>query len=125
MTQEEKELLIKDLSSSLPYGVIVQYTAGDGETLLDCYLDAVSVMSQCVSIAELGSTHFVWREIGQVKPYLRPMSSMSEEEYAEYCKYVWCGYVQDTVDYLNSIHVDYRGLIGNGLALVAPEEMYK
>ena len=77
-------------------------------------------------------------EVEYVKPYLRPMSSMTEEEREEYidikkgecngCVLTGKG-DPDTefllVDWLNSHHFDYRGLIEKGLAIEAPEGLYK
>ena len=64
-----------------------------------------------------------------VKPYLRPMSSMDGAEVSEYLSIgAHCGYFYEPVeliDWLNSRHFDYRGLIEKGLALEAPEWMYK
>ena len=80
-----------------------------------------------------------------IKPYLRPLSSMTEEEFLEYhdIKYNKVTYrhnykrfdvgkfanvgiipIEDYLDWLNSHHFDYRGLIEKGLALEAPEGMY-
>jgi hypothetical protein len=59
------------------------------------------------------------------KPYLRPMSSMTEEEDEEYRKRNLYGFHWDFVDWCNSKHFDYRGLIKLGLALESPEVMYK
>lgn len=72
--------------------------------------------------------------------YLRPMSSMTEEEEKEYNQLCYNCQEQDSVDYniteldrtqliyvvdwLNAHHFDYRGLIEKGLALEAPEGMY-
>ena len=72
-------------------------------------------------------------------PYLRPMSSMTEEEkeklqslhdiisnenYGDgYSPSAWDA-ITEWEDYCNSRHLDYRGLIPMGLALVAPEGMY-
>ena len=59
---------------------------------------------------------------GECKPYLRPMSSMTEEEEKEYHD-ARSDYYDDlgTYDWLNAHHFDYRGLIEKGLALEAPE----
>lgn len=114
MTQEEKQLLLKDLCARLPYRVIVQDRNG-------------------THILTLGNTEFGTEYI---KPYLRPMSSMTEEEKAfldatKEIEYTQTGLTGDGIltlesyDYLNSIHVDYRGLIPMGLALEAPKGMYK
>ena len=91
----------------------------------------------------------IQQEKGFVRPYLRPMSSMTEEEEKELSKrYVYSiygnrihahyhseGYWDDDTElcsdgwddlfnWLNSHHFDYRGLIPIGLALKAPEDMY-
>ena len=65
----------------------------------------------------------------EIKPYLRPMSSMTHEEKLEYRKTQWvyqadyCApeYFDDleSYDWLNKNHFDYRGLIRKGLALDA------
>ena len=66
-----------------------------------------------------------YRNMEMVKPYLRPMSSMTDEE--QYmCRIKGgedlAGGVGNESDYLNSIHVDYRGLIEKGLAIEVTEE---
>lgn len=134
MTQEEKELLLKDLSGRLLYNVVVQYTAGDGSTTIDCHIDCISIRSQCVGIIDAPRKPFVWRNISSIKPYLRPMTSMTEEEDKEFWKIVdnygsdtdaFDGFeLGDDVDWLNAHHFDYRGLIEKGLALEAPAGMY-
>ncbi len=113
MTQEDKELLLKDLSARLPYGVMLRIAGHD------------------VNL----TTYNTWIYFGTtdeareyIKPYLRPMSSMTKEEWAEYdslseaCKE--SGYYDVIVDWLNSHHLDYRHLIEKGLALEAPKDMY-
>jgi hypothetical protein len=73
-----------------------------------------------------------------IKPYLRPMSSMTEEEEKEYKTISIWGEVRESkshytdicptiegYDWLNAHHFDYRGLIEKGLALEAPEGMYE
>lgn len=113
MNKKNKELLFKDLCARLPYGVIVKYKSREKEG---------NVKITCGNIgyvAELGNGW--WKEC---KPYLRPMSSMTEEEKKEY--EVTCdGYeTLETYDWLNAHHFDYRGIIFKGLALEAPEGMY-
>ena len=111
MTQEEKQLLLTDLCARLPYGVKIEKTYVDYPTTLH-EDDIVS-----------------WK-IGEIKikPHLRPMSSMTEEEKIEYV-IAWDSrqpYLPtEAMDWLNAHHFDYRGLIGKGLALEAPEGMYK
>ena len=116
MTQEDKQLLLKDISARLPYRVKIERTYVDYPTTLH-EEDIVS-----------------WK-IGEIeiKPYLRPMSSMTEEEEDEYMvarqKDIAEAYIhatpQNAIDWLNSHHFDYRGLIEKDLALEAPKDMYK
>lgn len=130
MTQEEKELLLRDLCARLPYrpkGVklnipfdpkditIVGYTGRFVETVDD----------------EI--------EVERVRLYLRPMSSMTDKERKDWYSYSRaqydCEFHPDptlslfeshlSVDWLVVHHFDYRGLIPRGLALEAPENMYK
>ena len=133
MTQEEKELLIKDLSSRLPYECMVSIAEGgfDGIKWADLTLNAYLFYQ----IMEEDAWEYI-------KPYLRPMSSMTEEEYdqlyidsrvindigvirlmTEYGKDFY--EIAQALYYLNSIHVDYNELIEKGQALEAKEGMYK
>lgn len=112
MTQEEKELLLRDICARLPYGV--KFQAEDSNVYT---LDAANYFALQV-------------EDVVFKPYLRPMSSMTEEESCEL--YTIRKSTQMTysiepkeLDWLNSHHFDYRGLIEKGLALEAKEGMYK
>lgn len=151
MTQEEKQVLIKDLCARQPYGVIVNFTLGDisfNERVSSVFVDECSVQV-CVKQGFLkcpldGDSEI---KLSQVKPYLRPMSSMTEEEEEEYdemfsnarrihCNCVYYDTVQeddipDFIDWLNEHYFDYRKtpdgktLIESGLALEAKEGMYK
>ncbi len=117
MTQEEKQLLLKDLCARLPYEVIVKYKSREKE-------GNVKITSGNIGyVAELGNGW--WKEC---KPYLRPMASMTEEEENEYrainCYEGLFPHNEDALDYVLSHHFDYRGLIEKGLALEAPEGMY-
>ena len=125
MTQEDKELLIKDLSGRLPYHPIVSvginYNSG-----LQWSDDRLTIWLLSQIEEEDG-----WEYI---KLYLRPMSSMTEEEKYQYEKTQW-EYQADycapeyfdgleSYDWLNAHHFDYRGLIEKDLALEAPEGIY-
>ena len=136
MTQEEKQLLIKDLCARLPYGVIcTDLRHGDSKIT---EIDIESDLVYCFDFDEYAEIeHYC-------KPYLRPMSSMTEEE-----KKVLNGFAFDmgnkwfdaasneerwlattennikSTDYLYSKYLDIHGLIEKGLALEAPEGMYK
>lgn len=104
MTQEDKELLLKDLCARLPYEIIL-----------------VSPNERTTYQTDGNTAAELLVEEGW-KPYLRPMSSMTEEEKKEYhgaCD----GYLDiyfdsvDSIDWLNEHHFDYRGLIPKGLAI--------
>ena len=113
MIPEDKQLLLKDLCSRLPYDVKFQ-----GEDSKIYTLDAANYFALQV-------------EDVIFKPYLRPMSSMTEEEEDELNSARMGNYGED-VDWLNAHHFDYRidpstgkTLIESGLAIKAPEDMYK
>jgi hypothetical protein len=118
MTQEDKDLLLVDLCARLPYGVFcnmgLDYPLPLQRLLVD-KLDGI-----LLDFYEDGKDYQVY--LGEVKPYLRPMSSMTEEEY----NFVYNGHNSFWVieDYCNKHHLDYRGLIPKGLAIEAPEGMY-
>ena len=123
MTQEEKQLLLKDLCGRLPYGVKVHIT---DEWFYD-KIEPYDRRLDCDVIKHIRENQYT------VKPYLRPMSSMTEEEKEEYrneCNKVLSMSFKvngpyPIVDWLNAHHFDHRGLIPMGLALEAPEDMYK
>lgn len=143
MTQEEKELVIKDICIRLPYGVIEQVNDGLKGTYdsrlvqvfcdrLSCSVSVYNPLKECICI-------------DSVKPYLRPMSSMTEEEKNEfaltvspqgsaiyYNEYIGIPsshltqeipykYLANVLDWLNAYHFDYRGLIPKGLAISTEE----
>ena len=114
MTKEEKELLIKDLCARLPYGVKLKIR--EWKTPVELTIIRRSVLSGNYIINEN-------YKLDDIKPYLRPMSSMTEEERTEYLNA--CGNEMDNafsspryggIDYLKANHFDYRGLIPKGLA---------
>ena len=111
MTQEEKQLLFIDLCARLPYGVIVK--ENDGVNEKDNKLLDIDMFDGCINYDYI---------IEDIKPYLRPMSSMTEEEIKELGD---CVTIYDQVDIMLSHHLDCRGLIEKGLALEAPEGMYE
>ena len=128
MTQEDKELLLKDLCARLPYGLKVK---------CEKYPFPVTILYAGdideVKFKETGGIE----HIDLIKPYLRPMLSMTEEEKEEYTSYCFeqpflqkdktpnLGSVPMCIDWLNAHHFDYCGLIEKGLALEAPEGMYR
>ena len=128
MTQEEKQLLLQDLSARLPYGVMCRISNNDILPLKDIFIDGVVGNKGQLGF---GLTKYgrIFQEIDEIKPYLRPMSSMTEEEKEEYKKlqtnYEF-GYFDNpkSIDWLNKNMFDYRRLIQDGLALESPEGMY-
>lgn len=153
MTQEDKNILLKDLCARLPYGV-------------KCYAYQFKIDGNdcecCGTLAGINNGYFHLSDRTpvnggktynehylEVKPYLRLMSSMTEEERKEYESFFSIGeyscggslygeeyeYIADDyddvtqsvslIDWLNAHHFDYRGLIPMELALEAPEDMYK
>lgn len=142
MTNEERQLLIKDLAARLPYGVIVQIQGryDDGE--------------EYIRETEFDGPMFgyLYDDEKTIIPYLRPISSMTEEEMDKLFDILhvdkdgkdddwikindvygikfffptgrWVEEVEDALSYLRSIHIDISGLIPKGLALEATEGMY-
>ena len=117
MTQEDKELLLKDLCARLPYGVKIELTwwvMGEG-TCINTTLEPDHI-EQLLNNED---------RITEIKPYLFPLSSMTEEQKKEY-QYIterWMydsSYsISDSIDWLNKNHFDYRGLIPMGLSIDA------
>ena len=151
MTKEERELVYKELCARLPYRTFVstysyQFNEGSLELLTP---ELIKIYNRNESL--------------EIKPYLRPLSSITEEE----AKYLFllhnkdrkeceilrvsidknyidfeiddgcCSFERHTIwfedvvasieslDWLNTKHFDYRGLIEKGLALEQLKEMYK
>lgn len=128
MTREEKQLLFKDLVARLPYTPMVNLRgkAGYDRKLVSVHRYATRNEFEIVVNSDDDEDYMPHNfEIEIVKPYLRPMSSMTEEEHKEYEQWLPDGKCIDTFDWLNAHHFDYRDLIGMGLALPAPEGMYK
>lgn len=141
MTKEEKQLLLKGLCARLLYGVICHTEEGDGYL---CSINQTIFGTEYgININPLKRDYFNDSETEEqaVKPYLRPMSSMTEEEKEEirqqFC-YEWeesevelmyysieIGDADCLIDWFLEHHLDFRGLIPKGLALEAPEGMYK
>ena len=121
MTQEEKELLLKDLCVRFPYGVKVDLF-GQSKELIGFLNDIISVGYDINDYEDA--------PIEDIKPYLRPMWTMTEEELNEYENFI-TNEKDDQLRFCNELvfynrhHFDYRGLIPMGLALEAPEGMYK
>ena len=133
MTKEEKELLVKDLSARIAYGVMLKTPRGN------CYLsDICRTVSDWRIGVEVTTTNRCYYDIDEVRPYLRSFDSIEMEESDKieemvFPMEVWNGEMPAVVkandapkllDYYDRIMVDYRDLIEKGLAIEAPEGMY-
>lgn len=146
MTQEEKQLLLKDLCGRLPYRVKI-----------NCFdiprtLESISIDCDEFITIDCGGEHF-YHPLSNILhkdclPCLRPMSSMTEDEFGflqERLPYDFTRIYSGKFDLINDIrlgnsvsiddmsflldclnkwYLDYRGLIPMGLAIEAPEDMY-
>ena len=128
MTQEDRELLLKDLCARLPYGVEVFYS----ETVPISTLKTINAeKGDCIVYDHTQWYRHTKFRIETIKPYLRPMSSMTEEEVKTFKQLQEDADEAGTFegdmllyDWLNKNHFDYRLLIFQGLALEAPAGMY-
>lgn len=134
MTEKEKELLCKDICTRLPYGVKVGTTDNDGS--LKNVWDVLWYNTYTEDVELTHSTEDANKmvDISEVKPYLFPLSSMTEEQKREYnrrkhkipvCRYEYGDVVSEEIElydspysfeYLIENHFDVYGLIPMGLA---------
>ena len=129
MTQEDKELLLKDICSRLPYGIKASYYGAEEACETWDEIEGVT-LDGFVDIGQYSLP------IERIKLYLFPLSSMTDEEEKEYnilrddvqtYHYEFGDIVDDvelcdnweSIDYLNAHHFDFRGLIEKSLALDA------
>ena len=151
MTNEEKQLLLKDLCGRLPYGVMLDTPNGNKPLLALVSSKSYNTIIEYDDYHENEDDKSEWEggDVELIKPYLRPMSSMTEEEFEDLNKQVghklerdkgeitncsrgfgdgWeCLDIIDmhnVIDWLNANCFDYRGLIPKGLALAAIDGMY-
>ena len=138
MTQEEKSILLQDLCARLTYGVMVQ-----------CITESARRANASPLTETLNTVlyRYVEEDNIELKPYLRPMSNMTEEERADMGEAIKKDCISpygeikssgvdnlllctvkgssNLIDWLNKHYFDYHGLIDKGLALEAPTGMYK
>ena len=117
MTQEHKELLFKDLCARLPYGIKFLRESWNYEW--DQELSVIEILEDIDKDGYINKTKVY--NVEDIKPYLFPLSSMTEEQEKEWLYTLSSDYhiTYDTVDWLNKNHFDYRGLIPMGLAIDA------
>ena len=121
MTQEDKEILLKDLCARLPYNVICQVEFKENGK----YNSKVMLLSGIFTDEAYFTTKGGSIYSNEYKPYLFPLSSMTEEQKSDY-QFIterWMNdpshSISDSIDWLNKNHFDYRGLIEKGLAIDA------
>ena len=127
MTQTQKELLFKDICCRLPYGVkayVRHYSKLDRKWYEGIYTieSAYPFLNNIFVCSERGSVEvIVGYDDYEIKPYLFPMSIMTEEQEKEFLYTLSSdgNITYDTVEWLNENHFDYRGLIENELAIDA------
>ena len=136
MNKEEKQILLIDLSARYPYGVIIH-------SIWD-YQELSGRIKRKETVRTMESYDFC--DYWNCKPYLRPMSSMTEEEKKElksatcpegtgyfdeqylicpmshFGEHVSYDFMSDILNWLNAHHFDYRNLIEKGLAIEVTEE---
>lgn len=128
MTQEDKDLLLKDICARIPYGVKCSFGVDDA------IYEVCGVNPTCCGASEIQATHIESGingdfKLNSCKPYLFPLSSMNEEQIQELESLMevttipkWGKFLSPTpkyYDWLNKNHFDYRGLIPMGLAIDA------
>ena len=121
MIQEDKELFLKDLCARLPYNVICQVEFKENGK----YNSKVMLLSGIF----IDEAYFTTKDgsiySNEYKPYLFPLSSMTEEQKQEYqhiterWMYDSSYSIGDSIDWLNKNHFDYRNLIQMNLAIDA------
>ena len=150
MAQEDKELLLKDLCARLPYGVKVCIKLPNHqEKIFEEHIGDLKEFTRYGGYL-VNSKGIDYRSFNlDIKPYLRPMSSMTEEEFKMLKEYSGLKYEQLDLasyqngtykcldfylsevpsyvvilvfDWLNAYHFDYRGLIERDLAIAVTEE---
>jgi hypothetical protein len=120
MTQEDKELLLKDLCARLPYGVIIEH---EGDlSILDAIFMCDSISVSSTSMDKKLSYNLA---LDEFKPYLLPLSSITEEQKKELQSlmisdsYGILYHTLESFNYMCKNNIDFRGLIPKGLAIDA------
>lgn len=140
MEQKDKELLLKDLCARLPYGVMCATTDNDGSLPNIWKIVKADMLNEDFFLIHDSYEASRTVDVKEVRPYLFPLSSMTEEQKFECLKgttleidkygdiavkddcyggskYTDLEMYLDVIDWLNENHFDYRGLIEKGLAI--------
>lgn len=115
MTQEDRELLMKDLCARLPYAVKIQ---------VNNKIEMLEGIGIPDNVVEYDS--FLSCEVVEVKPFLFPLSSMTDEQKNEYHELIGGMFQTNALinfevleEFFHKNNFDYRGLISKGLAIDA------
>lgn len=128
MTQEDRKLLLTDLCARLPYNLYIrveEFNVPKNEAITEGFVGNYIKDNRCNDYDADDILNELSDGCIDIKPYLRPMSSMTEVEKHIYDT-MTRGYTvhQQTslFDWLNAHHFDYRGLIPMGLAIAVTKE---
>jgi hypothetical protein len=150
MTQEEKKLLLQDLCARLPYGVkcIEKTPIEDFKNKNLWKIDRIRADASMFGMSNCYVCYGQYDDIDNIKPYLFPLSSMSEDQkYEFYLRFIVkdcdCAFdyfkvyldngkwhrlltsldcIEAIIDWFHKNHIDYRGLIPMGLAIDATDK---
>ena len=130
MTQEDKELLLKDLCARLPYGVKVEivHWRNRDKGMIDSKIFRFPLNINKASV--------LLKPTSDIRPYLFPLSSMTEEQKEEYHyivnyispddtenwaegEFIYANQMEQLLHFYHINHLDYRGLIPMDLAIDA------
>ena len=124
MKQEHKELLLKDICARLPYGIKASYYGVEEECETWDEIEGITLDEDFGGYVDIGQYSL---PIERIKPYLFPMSSMTEEQkfiYGDLCYSViqslannMQSELNELINWLNAHHFDYRNLINKNLAI--------
>ena len=137
MVQNYKEILLKELSARLPYGL--KCNVGEEMPYTLSRIEVDNFNGHLLDFIETKDGLDMQVYLSEAKPYLFPMSSMTEEQYKKFTiisgwdvdiedvrrgkfsciGYIGLDYLYDAIDWFNKNHFDYRGLIPLGLAIDA------
>lgn len=135
MTEADKKLLFEDLCGRLPYGVKAKVLGWDEENEEEVYVDlrVYSINTDGYVYFESNDYDVDYVQFDDCQLYLRPMSSITEDEIKELGKidtkrmifssrHLTYGIDAEVIAWLNAHHFDYRGLIAKGLAIKVTED---
>lgn len=119
MTKEDKELLLKELCARLPYGIKFLIESWNFES--DQELSVIESLEEIDKDGYINNAKVY--KVEDIKPYLFPLSSMTDEQKSQYkfylTRFVFVYDASLLIDWLNKNHFDYRCIIEKGLAIDA------